>query len=413
MKRSSLRDMRGGIETDCPVNPVAGVWMIPSFGNTGAVETKDGLVLVDVPVLPLMPKMIGMLRGVLRSPVHTVFVTHGHGDHAVALDPLFEEAEQNGAPPPRVIAQRNVLRRFNRYRMLAGYHDHINRIQFAVKEGVPGFTSPQRNPDILFDQTLSTCVGGIDFHAYHARGETDDHLWVWVPEKKTVFVGDMVIWSFPNVGNPFKVQRYTLEWAEGLEAIAAKEPEVLVPGHGGVMSGRDQIRAFCLKASGALRYLHDEVVKRLNAGMWYEDILHDVRLPDAMMDSEFLVPRYGCPTFVVHGILRQYTGWYDGNPSNLFPPKRADVAKEVVALTGKDRIVERARELKQEGREAMALQLLDMALAAVVDAEEERELHRLKGELLGRLGDKEPSFIARNILYNGHNEEMKLAGTEE
>jgi hypothetical protein len=48
-----------------------------------------------------------------------------------------------------------------------------------------------------------------------------------------------------------------------------------------------------------------------------------------------------------------------------------------------------------------------------LDTEEEKEIHRLKGELLGIMGDNEPSFIARNIFYTGHNEEMKLAGEEE
>ena len=413
MKGSGLEELLIGGDRTGPVNPADGVWMIPSFGNTGVMETKDGLVLVDVPLPALMNNTMDMLRRVAEGPVNTVFLTHGHMDHARSLDPLFEEARLNKAPAPRVIAHRNVIRRFNRYRMLSGYHEHINRIQFAVPEDVPAFPLPKVNPDIVFDQTLSISVGGIDIHAYHELGETDDHLWVWVPEKKAVFAGDMVISSIPNVGNPIKVQRYTLEWAEGLEAIVGREPEVLVPGHGPVIKGRAEIRETLLRISSVLRYLHDEVVKRLNAGMWYEDILHEVKLPDEMMDSRFLAPRYGCPTFIVHGILRQYTGWYDGNPSNLFPPKRADVAKEIAALAGRERLASRARELGEEGREAMALQLVDMVLAANPDPDEEREMHRLKGELLGSLGDKETSFIARNILYNGHNAEMKLAGAPE
>ncbi len=58
----------------------------------------------------------------------------------------------------------------------------------------------------------------------------------------------------------------------------------------------------------------------------------------------------------------------------------------------------------------MALQFVDIALAADPDPGEKIKLHRLKGELLGLMGDNEPSYIARNIFYNGHNKEMKLPG---
>ena len=265
----------------------------------------------------------------------------------------------------------------------------------------------------MFDQSFSTLVGGIEFHAYHEKGETDDHLWVWVPEKKTVFAGDMVVFSFPNVGNPFKVQRYTLAWAEGLEHILAKEPEVLIPGHGPTIEGKETIRDTLLKISSALRYLHDEVVKRLNQGQWYEEILHEVKLPDELLKEPFLAPRYGCPTFVIHGILREYTGWYDGNPSNLFPPKKKEIAREIAALIGKEAIRRKAETLEKEGRQDMALQFVDIALAADLSSEEEKAMHRLKGKLLEALGDRESSLIARNIFQVGSKREMALAGEKE
>jgi len=413
VKKASLTETATSRENRTLENAVEGVWMIPGFANTGLVETKAGLVLIDIPGVRAVPGMMGMLRQKLSAPVHTIFLTHGHLDHAFSLDTMFEEAEKNGNPRPGVIAHRNVLKRLNRYRMLDKYHGYINRIQFAIPEDIPAFIPPRENPDITFDQSISLTVGETELHAFHEKGETDDALWVWVPEKKAVFAGDLVIMGMPNVGNPFKVQRYTLEWAEGLEAIVAKEPEVLVPGHSPLIVGKEKIRERLLTISKALRYLHDEVVKRLNAGMWYEDILHEVDLTDDMKNSEILAPIYGHPKFVVHGILRQYAGWYNGNPSDLFPPKKMDIYKEVASLIGQDKIIDKARMLKEEGRTAMALQFADMALASDLNPEEEKETHRLKGELLGIMGEHEPSFIARNIFNNGRNEEMKLAGLEE
>lgn len=392
-----------------PIEAAEGVWMLPGFGNTGAARTSGGLVLVDVPMPRLVKPMMDMLRRLDDSPVHTLFVTHGHLDHAVAVEPLLEEARARRVAPPRVIAHRNVVKRFNKYRMLTGYHEFINRIQFNQPPDQTFFPLPAYNPDVTFDQSVSLSVGGLTFHAYHELGETDDHLWVWLPEKKVVFAGDMIVNSFPNVGNPFKVQRYTLEWAEGLEHILSKEPEAVVPGHGPLIKGRDLAQETLGRFIKALRYLHEEVIKRLNAGMWYEDILHEVKLPPEMMDDQFLAPRYGCPTFVVHGILRQYTGWYDGNPSNLFPPKRQAVQRETASLLGLEKVAAHAEKLKAEGREAMALQFVDMALALDLSPAEARRLHGLKADLLGALGDKEPSFIARNIYYTGRDRERSQA----
>lgn len=414
MKKARLREAGTGDLEIRPVNPAPGIWMIPSFGNTGVVETHNGLVLVDVPGIRWVGRMLEMLRDILDAPIDTIFLSHGHLDHALSLSPVFEEARKRGYPPPKVIAHRNLLSRFNRYRMLDGYHDHINRIQFAVPQGISAFPMPVINPDITFDQSISLSVGELDFHAYHAKGETDDALWVWVPEKKTVFSGDLVIFGIPNIGNPFKVQRYTLKWAQALEAIVSKEPEVLVPGHSNVIKGKETIRRYALTVSKALRFLHDEVVSRLNAGMWYEDILHEVDLPEEMKQLEELAPVYGHPKFIVHGILREYTGWYDGNPSNLFPPRRAAINREIVEIAGKDRIMDRARQLKERGDIPMALQFVDMVLCLPdLDAGEKRRMHGLKAELLGIMGDNETSYIARNIYYNGHNEEVRLSEKEE
>src|SRR5947208_3667236 len=56
--------------------------------------------------------------------------------------------------------------------------------------------------------------GGVRFELHHAKGETDDHTWTWIPSEKVLCCGDLFIWASPNAGNPQKVQRYPREWAE-------------------------------------------------------------------------------------------------------------------------------------------------------------------------------------------------------
>ena len=107
-------------------------------------------------------------------------------------------------------------------------------------------------------------LGGTTFELRHALGETDDATWVWMPELKTVCVSDLWVWSCPNVGNPFKVQRFALGWAEALEAVAALSPDLMLPGHGAAIAGAEEIKDGCLTVARALRFLDDQVVGQLD-----------------------------------------------------------------------------------------------------------------------------------------------------
>src|ERR1043166_9199118 len=70
-------------------------------------------------------------------------------------------------------------------------------------------------------------VGGVVFELHHCKGETDDHTWVWCPERGVLCPGDLFIWAVPNDGNPQKVQRYPWERAKGLREMAALKPYAL------------------------------------------------------------------------------------------------------------------------------------------------------------------------------------------
>ena len=90
--------------------------------------------------------------------------------------------------------------------------------------------------------------GDLTFELHHARGETDDATWTWIPETKILAPGDLFIWAAPNAGNPQKVQRYAGEWAAALREMAALGAETMIPGHGLPIFGADRV------ATGARRH---------------------------------------------------------------------------------------------------------------------------------------------------------------
>lgn len=371
--------------------------LVTGHGNVGYVYDDEGVVMIDTGT----PQIFGVhavkeLRRFTDAPIRAVVYTHGHIDHAFNLGPVLADAEARGYERPQVIAHRRILDRFTRYQRLRGHTTYINRINFGTPPDavvVPDFYYP----DTLIDAGMSFGMGSLTVELHTGIGETDDAVWVWIPERRLLFPGDYLLWSFPNIGNPFKVQRYAEGWALALEGMAALHPVAAGPGHGPPIVGQDAVQAQLLDTARALRYLDDEVVQRLNAEQTFEQIVAEVTLPPDLLDKAYLMPIYGCPAYTVRAIIRQYAGWYDYNPSHLHPARTGEVAAEVVALSGgAEALLDRARKVRAEDPQ-LALHLADFVIDGA-QGQAQTEALALKADLLEARAREMESFISFNIL---------------
>jgi alkyl sulfatase BDS1-like metallo-beta-lactamase superfamily hydrolase len=154
---------------------------------------------------------------------------------------------------------------------------------------------------------------------YHARAETDDATWVFVPELKTVFVGDLIIAGYPNIGNPWKPTRFALSWARALEAVRAKAPELLIAHGGRAVYQGPEVRDLLDANIEGIYSIHDQVVDCINKDMPVDEIIHTVKLPDHLKNHKALPFIYSRPEFAVYNIYRWYHGYFDHNPAHLLP----------------------------------------------------------------------------------------------
>jgi glyoxylase-like metal-dependent hydrolase (beta-lactamase superfamily II) len=395
---SSIVSLAGNPEGIREVAP--GTIFFPYFGNIVAFLTDDGIVVVDTSLAPNGEQIVQELRKRTDLPVHTIVYTHGHLDHVGGTEYFLKDADERGYERPRIIGHRRIADRLRRYERMAGWIKFINSIQFGVPIE-PGFEQPPAPvfvyPDTTYEDRISIEVGGEPFELVHGMGETDDHTWVWAPERNLVCAGDFFIWACPNVGNPFKVQRYAEGWADGLEAIAAQRPALLLPGHGPVIESEAQVQTACLDTARYLRSIAEQVVERMNKGQWLEQILHEVEPPADLVDKPYLQPVYGHPKFIVQGVWRQYGGWYDGDPADFFPAPTADQAAEIVRLTSGQSILARARELQAAGDMTLASHLVDWVRKA---EPENRDAWQRWRDLFQARAEKEPNMMARNT-YRG------------
>ncbi len=392
-----------------------GVALVESFSHVVTIDTGDGLVSFDTSGRRSGAEVVAAIRGWRTDPFHTLVYTHGHMDHVGGSPAFAADAERAGHPAPRVLAQERLLARFDRYQATDGYNRIINLRQFggmpsqALSGGGLAFLPDDTlRPDEVYEHRRVESVGDVEFEFHHALGETDDHTWTWVPSHRMICAGDQFIWNFPNCGNPQKVQRYPVEWAESLRAMAAKDPELFVPAHGLPITGRDRIVGCLETVAGTLETLVSEVVDAMNAGAVLDDIVNSVSVPAETLALPYLRPLYDEPEFVIRNIWRLYGGWWDGNPARLKPAADAAVGAEMARLAGgADRLAERAAELSAAGDHRLACHLIEFAVAA---DPESVGVHTVRMEIYAARRAAESSLMAKGI-FGAARAESELAVT--
>ena len=379
-----------GFQADL-VEPAKNLAFVASLANVTAFRTGAGLVLVDTGGYLLAPLVHQQIRAwAPDAPLNTAIYSHGHVDHVFGV-PLFEqEARDNDWPPPWVIAHANVPRRFDRYRLTAGYNAWINRRQFGIPE--LEWPTEYRYPDEIYHHSTVVEVAGDRFELNHARGETDDHTWTWVPTRGVLCCGDLFIWATPNAGNPQKAQRHPRDWALALRQMATLGAEMMLPGHGPPVLGPHRVRAALNDTATLLESLLEQSLALMNEGARLDRLLVEVRAPEELLERPYLRAVYDEPEFIVRNIWRLYGGWYDGNPAHLKPAPEAALAAELASLAGgPGRLAARARELEDL---RLAGHLAELAFLAAPEDPDVRAAH---AEVFGRRAETEASTMARGV----------------
>ena len=413
---------------DQPVNRVTnelseladGLAIVESFSHSIAWDTGEGLLVADASGVGSGEWVVASLRNWSTKPVSHLFYTHGHADHVGGSFAFADDAQRRGYQAPDVIGHENVARRLDRYQYTNNWNLAINQRQFG---GIPSemglevggggqkfLPSNTLRPTTVVDDALEVTLGEhvVEFH--HGRGETDDHLWAFVPGKKWIFTGDFIIWNYPNAGNPQKVQRYALEWAQSLRRMIAQGPELLLPAHGLPIEGKERIARVLDDIASTLEDVVGQVVAMMNAGEKLDAIIHTVKVPQETLAKPYLRPYYDEPEFVIRNIWRLYGGWWDGAASRLKPAPDAAFGEEMARLAGgADVLIRRARELAATDLR-LACHLADLAGWAAAD---DPGIHRERAEIYTLRRRSEPSLMAQGIFRSAARESEAIVEASE
>ena len=327
-----------------------GVHVAVGYGiaNSILLVGDDGFIVVDTMETVEDARTINaeFRRIAAGKPLKAIVYTHNHPDHTFGAAGFVEPGETpavyahegvNAALDSLITELRPVMNR----RALRMYGHWLTGDAFGnlgvgpflgLKEGS---TLSILRPTRTFADRLEDTVAGIRFVLEHAPGETDDTLLVWLPGKKALLPGDNLYKAFPNLytirGTPYRNPR---KWADSLDRIRAHEAEFLVPGHGRPLAGAAQIAGVLRDYRDAIRYVYDQTIRGINAGLTPDELATTIRLPPHLASSPYLQEFYGKPSWSARMIFGGSLGWFDGNPTSLQPLPLGDEAQRIAALAG-------------------------------------------------------------------------------
>ena len=389
-----------------------GVYQAVGFGiaNSIMVEGDACVFIVDVMgAMETAAEVQAEFAKISDKPIGALIYTHNHADHVMGglafvpdgkVDVYAHETTND-----YINRFANVLRPILRTRSSRMFGSYLGRGGPDGMENVglgpfvetldPDMTLGLIRPNKTFSDVLQTEICGVKVELVHAPGETNDQLFVWLPERGVLLPGDNIYKAFPNLYSIRGTQyRDVRAWVQSLDKMRALRPQHLVPSHTRAISGEDAIYETLTAYRDAIQFVHDQTIQGINRGLTPEELVEVVKLPPHLATHPYLQEYYGKVEWSVRGIFDGNLGWFDGDAAGLEPASPDERAAGMAGLAGGVEGLQRAaRQALAEDKHAWAAEL---ARHWIRLEPESREAKQVKADALRALGRREINANARN-----------------
>ena len=290
------------------------------------------------------------LNKISTNPINNIIYTHNHSDHIGGATIFASSLDAN------IYGQENILYNIDNISTIIRpiIYERSAR-QFGipldkdeiVHQGIGGFleinadtTSGLLRPNVTFDKSLNLNINNIQIELAHVPGETDDHLYVYLPKKEAVMVGDNFYRSFANLyairGTKY---RNPMEWVYSLDKIRSLNAKYLIPSHSRPVVGKENVYNALTDYRDAIQFVHDQTVRYINKGFLPDEIAAQIELPSHLRSSPYLQEFYGSISSYVRSIFVGYIGWFNGNITTLHPMSAEEKAVKMIGINCLKKII--------------------------------------------------------------------------
>jgi len=378
--------------------------------NVTMIVGNDGIIVIDTTESTrAAANILAEFRKITDLPVRAIVYTHSHRDHVSGTTVFAEGAapeivsrsnlspdlfRTDARPAPTEILLKRTRRQFG-----MGLAEATERINLGIGPGdrpMEGMGAGFVPPTVMFEgDRYDLDCGGVHLELHAAPGETEDQLVAWLPDRKVLFCGDNFYKSFPNL-YAIRGTRYRDfdAWSDTLDRLIRFEADYLVPGHSRPVRGAETIRGRLADYRDAICAVIAQTAEAMNRGLTPDEIAETVHLPEELAAKPHLQQFYGTVAWSARAYFAGTVGWFDGNPTSLFPTPPAEKARRIADLAGGEAaLLECARKATTAGEHQWAMELADLVIALETDND---AALRIKIDCLTALAETQVNATARN-----------------
>ncbi|WP_067586638.1 alkyl/aryl-sulfatase [Endozoicomonas ascidiicola] len=377
-----------------------GVYSAVGFGlaNSIMIEGDDGIIIVDVmESKEAAEAVMAEFRKITDKPVKALIYTHNHADHVLGGKGFVPSGdvdvyahETTNQYINRIVNQLRPVITERSSRMFGNLLEKSDKglvnagIGPSLDAGHGGGTPTLIRPNKTFSDELDVEIAGVRIQMVHAPGETNDQMFIYLPDHDALLPGDNIYRAFPNLYTiRGTLYRDILQWAGSLDKMRALNPEYLVPSHTRPLSGKQQVHETLTAYRDGIQFVHDQSIRGMNLGLTEDQLVEFVRLPESLASHPYLQELYGTVEWSVRSVFNGYLGWFDGDASTLSKATEQERGEKMLALLGEDKLVAEAEAAIERGENRWGLELINYLLFTQPDHPQGKTL---KAQAMRNLG---------------------------